>query len=272
MKKAAIFLLILMHITIRSYSQNISTNNIVFNFDPGDVFHYYTHTSDDYGPITTVSNYTITHVFYTMTKHYVRSFQRESYYDMKGPVINYEAGMDTLSIIHLDSLVNYGNIDTIIQYSNYNQHKLMHYSRLDSSTSLNLSIQFADSLGIVYWENVDTTTSIYVGKMYERLVYFKKGTEEWGSQHWLSLEERVFPEYKIEIFPNPLKTYLNLRHNSPQSPQIKIFNVHGQEQKIGNLKYRKGEKTISLQHLSSGIYFIQLTLEKEIKVMKFIKQ
>ena len=74
--------------------------------------------------------------------------------------------------------------------------------------------------------------------------------------------------YQLSVFPNPTNTSITINTNVKYS-SIKIVNPFGQ------LVFETGnKKTIDINSLQNGIYFIQLIDEKQriIKIEKFVKQ
>jgi YbbR domain-containing protein len=68
----------------------------------------------------------------------------------------------------------------------------------------------------------------------------------------------------LQIFPNPANTLLNI--NSDELMDYQIFNVLGLKITSGRLK-----NELNIENLENGVYQVNLTLNKESKSFKFIK-
>ncbi len=80
---------------------------------------------------------------------------------------------------------------------------------------------------------------------------------------------------KIKLYPNPVhsKATVEFDMTKPASVTAKIFDVNGRFVKVvdfGNLPAGKQKQNIDVNGLNNGIYILQLTNNKEIKVAKFI--
>jgi len=79
----------------------------------------------------------------------------------------------------------------------------------------------------------------------------------------------------LTLFPNPSSTHLNLSFSTPHSNNIKIeiLNILGENIFYETLTDFSGnyQKTINIEMLSDGIYFMKVISSKGISVMKFIK-
>ena len=69
-------------------------------------------------------------------------------------------------------------------------------------------------------------------------------------------------EYKVAVFPNPGKDYLQL-HTELYPANLKLFNIKGQM--VLEEEIRQNTTTIQTQSLSTGTYFWQLIKDGEIK-------
>ena len=76
---------------------------------------------------------------------------------------------------------------------------------------------------------------------------------------------------KISIYPSPAKNSLNISSaNRVNNLFLKIYNVSGALMLQKNLLPQ--EKSIDVEALSSGIYFITLEMDDEIFYAKFLKE
>ncbi|MFK7924282.1 MAG: T9SS type A sorting domain-containing protein [Bacteroidia bacterium] len=63
-----------------------------------------------------------------------------------------------------------------------------------------------------------------------------------------------FPEASVEIFPNPTRDVFSIRSETIQFQKITIFNSQGQVV----LSQSVSTQPLSLQHLPSGLYYVNL--------------
>jgi hypothetical protein len=87
----------------------------------------------------------------------------------------------------------------------------------------------------------------------ERLIYYKKGTDTWGTPVILSsiTTPSVFFE-KIKVFPNPTNQILNIETEG-RFDRLQLVNLYGQIL----LKQEKAS-AINVSQLPNGIYFLQV--------------
>jgi hypothetical protein len=87
----------------------------------------------------------------------------------------------------------------------------------------------------------------------ERLIYYKKGTDTWGTPVILSsiTTPSVFFE-KVKNFPNPTNQILNIETEG-RFDRVQLVNVYGQ------IALNQKEKSVlNVAHLPNGIYFLQI--------------
>ena len=68
----------------------------------------------------------------------------------------------------------------------------------------------------------------------------------------------------LQIFPNPANTVLNI--NSDELKDYQIFNVLSLKIASGRMK-----NELNIENLENGVYYIKLTLNKDAKILTFIK-
>ena len=91
----------------------------------------------------------------------------------------------------------------------------------------------------------------------------------------LSGEEFTQIKLQMMVYPNPTTSYVNLKIDSSeefnmQSMSYQLFNMNGRE--ITNKKIMASETQISLQNLSSAIYFLKISNNgKIVKTFKILK-
>ncbi|TAE86999.1 MAG: T9SS C-terminal target domain-containing protein [Bacteroidetes bacterium] len=74
---------------------------------------------------------------------------------------------------------------------------------------------------------------------------------------------------KLEVFPNPASSVLNVTYNASNVKAIKIFNMLGSLVYAGS--YTGGQKQIDIKQLNSGKYFIQVITDDNVVSKTFIK-
>ena len=74
----------------------------------------------------------------------------------------------------------------------------------------------------------------------------------------------------LQVYPNPVDTYLKVEYNGNDSFQVAVFSLSGKEV-ISN---KKGEKSLqlNLQSLSAAEYLVQVRLGDKVAVYKIIKK
>ena len=77
-----------------------------------------------------------------------------------------------------------------------------------------------------------------------------------------------FEELGIELYPNPVNEYLNIKGNSNSIQKINIFSINGQHIKQIN----KDFNIINLKALEASIYFVSIETTKGIQTLKIIKK
>jgi endonuclease I len=73
----------------------------------------------------------------------------------------------------------------------------------------------------------------------------------------------------VKLYPNPVKTYLNINIENQQPTTVEIFNSLGQRV-VKRLVSNSGQ--IDLQNLKTGVYIVQLTMANQTKNYKLLKQ
>jgi Secretion system C-terminal sorting domain len=108
-------------------------------------------------------------------------------------------------------------------------------------------ITVAQGIGVTYRDRESLAPNS------ERLIYYKKGMDTWGTPVILSsiTTPSVFYE-KIKVFPNPTNQLLNIETEG-RFDRLQLTNVYGQI----SLKQEK-TSAIDVSHLPNGIYFLHL--------------
>ena len=106
-------------------------------------------------------------------------------------------------------------------------------------------ITIGQGLGVTYRET-------YAPNL-EKLIYYKKGTDTWGTPVILSsiTTPSVFYE-KIKVFPNPTNQMLNIETEG-RFDRVQLVNVYGQI-----VLNQKEKNILNVEHLPNGLYFLQV--------------
>lgn len=78
-------------------------------------------------------------------------------------------------------------------------------------------------------------------------------------------EKNIFTD--VKIYPNPTSSFIKIFTNE-EINNLKIYNIDGQIV----LKEVKPRSTINVQHLSSGVYFVQLSNNERVSLKKLLIQ
>ncbi len=106
------------------------------------------------------------------------------------------------------------------------------------------------------------------------LVYFKKGTETWGTPvstdctTLVPTEDVTAPETEISIYPVPASTHITIE--VPAKSILSIMNLNGQELLTQTITEPK--TMVDISTLPNGVYIVRVTGDKAVGVGKFIKQ
>lgn len=86
----------------------------------------------------------------------------------------------------------------------------------------------------------------------------------------ISVKEKDLNEFIYDIYPNPAKDRLYINNKSSELMNIAIHNVNGQ--KVLSHEALQGKQSISLEGMTSGIYFVTLEVNGQKKVEKLVVQ
>ena len=76
----------------------------------------------------------------------------------------------------------------------------------------------------------------------------------------------------INVFPNPVKSELNIRWNQLNNTELIIYNIQGQTVYYTKENESSISKTINVNHLTNGIYFLKINANNQSYTQKFIKE
>jgi hypothetical protein len=141
----------------------------------------------------------------------------------------------------------------------------IYYYDLDSSKIFPVTnCDFPPTKEILLWFNADTL--IYDGYDYDREVFYLFGIP---LRKTTSVDDDLINEFSSEIlgnYPNPFNSQTIIRFNleKPQSAEIYIYNVLGEEIYYENLGYLPGgmnEYKLKLNNEAAGTYIYRILLE-----------
>jgi Secretion system C-terminal sorting domain len=258
--------------TISVFSQNLTplTVKMVYDFEVGDVFIYkqigFLNATVRFDTLYERQNILRKQLFLPDSIRYF--IKKETFY--KSSPFKLIVSLDTLNIKNLDSLAVYRlksipqdsqvyTVDRFYILNNSNRKVNGRYLACKKCLDLEYGIYFGEGIGLV-----EEYSSYPQGK---NLLYFKKGTETWGTP--INFPTSLFTpsvfQAKISFSPNPTNSILNIETDT-DFDKIQVTNLNGQVV----LKENKTAQ-ITLSNLPNGIYFMQLYSENVLKgVKKFV--
>jgi len=113
------------------------------------------------------------------------------------------------------------------------------------------------------WSNVLTLIND------DRIVYYKKGDEEWGEAQTIVGLNELNQETELKIFPNPTFDYINVSTN--EKSEIQIYNSTGQL--LLRQKANSDNTQVDVSAFPADIYFVNLINEDGLIIgkSKFLK-
>lgn len=243
------------------FSQNPSKNSEIYDYSIGDVFHI-----EAWGDMWGSSE----------LPHFYKKKVIDKYYSVSKDTLTYQFSVNETNP-HYDGFTmtwvtksynekqRIGNLDsTLIDVDSvrsipeiYNGRFINFYFETDSFENNN-EVNFGVGLGAVYYH-------IVLGLTYdrsERLVYFKKGSEEWGKKLTVGFES-IDQELNINIYPNPMYDVLSVEVIGViGEPVVKLFDMNAKLSM--QKKLRNGMNRIELLDVKSGFYFIQIENENQV--------
>jgi len=268
--------LIIIVLTINIFelkSQDISTNREIYDYEVGDIFHYY---SDFAYPWfegwEDIKNIEIIGKYYSVqndTLNYIRNIQyKKREYDSPGNYDpwTYEYYIDTIGYSDLDSLVNNGLIDIVYSDPNLYNGRIINEAEFDSLNYNHYFNRYVIGCGLaksdVFDYGFSSTHNI-------RLEYYKKGNEEGGEPLPVSVYENGI-EDKLLIFPNPFESSLNIQNSYQTEGYVDVYSIFGD--KIEKLNIKNNLSTFELSFLKPGIYILDFNFNGHRTKWRIIKE
>lgn len=221
MRKIIFVFVLIQSFVLTLVGQTISTNAEIYNFDIGDIFHYFEIMSGSGSSTNIESNIIITAKYYSLnndTLYYVRNIAKRESNSFDTTVV-YIYLKDTVSYSNLLSPVNAGIIDSVfIDITKYNGSKI----NQDTTNYFDL---YVESLGkakdMIYYDPITLTEHSI------NLVYYKKGNEVWGNPVPISIDSKTPNDVYIKAYPNPVSTIINFEFKTTisESFTVTIYNL-----------------------------------------------
>ncbi len=264
MKAKAILFAFLYIISSSAFSQNYSTRGEIYDYEVGDVFHYIEDAYAGGGGYYKVTNIEITDKYYSPDndtvyyQQYVEILLDESW----PPGAQYDYYSETIKYSNLDS---YFIADSISAGAMYNGRKLS-WLLMNNPPYLQHFMKYVEGCGYAYryWNEISLPSSTFEF----RLVYFKKGDEEWGTpQIVVGLEENIRDEIEVWVYPNPARDVVNIT----SLEELKVLEVRIYDQLGRQVLLTKSEiNVIDISGLNTGMHYLQIKMEEGIVSKKLI--
>lgn len=248
----------------KALSQNYQNLRDIYDFDIGDKLHFHNiaYTGNGISPpyikYDECVNILITNKYYSInndTVFYIRNY--------KASRIKNNSIWDTTIV----QLVSYTNLEATL-YDRYGWFAFPDYSdpdychgRIQNTVSwpngLNgqTTMQFVQGLGQTVYQYNYSGQGQY-DQTDNRLVYYQKGTETWGTPYPVSIEENTFQGNRMEIMPNPAHQEIRINIGKQLKSKVFIFNLAGKQ--ILNFEFSGVTDKIDISSLNPGIYFLSV--------------
>lgn len=273
----------------------------VYNFDVGDEFHY--HEYQAYNSMSTVDSKFISKilgktVYGNMDSVYYQVEQcRRTWYPMGNITESHDTVVEKYNFIQLESdatillppdlFLGFASVSRT--YSAFNNRLVLIYNNTAYSYGgggqgcitgpfemWGPVSSFVPGLGLTNWleEEVDADVSEHTID----LVYYKKGTEVWGTPvatdcfQLVGVDEKPVPAGPpISIYPNPATDEVTIEITGNFiNGRLTISDLDGRQlitRQINTLKTQ-----VDISSIPCGVYIVKLTSDNTLRVGKFIKE
>ncbi len=259
-----IFTSILLLLTGLTYSQEYPTTGEVYDYDIGDVFHIHESGSAPGSGYSATVNIEILDKYYSINGDTVFYLQLNKRVEAgsSNPNPTYTEIEETIFFTDLDEVIL---TDSILEDDEiYNGRiTVFHFDSNNSDTFF--EDRYTIGCGHSYHQYRSTDPENQVD-FEVKLVYYKKGDEEWGNEHIVGVNE-MQKEVLVSLSPNPAKNNLKvLFQDDFINSTINIFDINGQLiwSDITNSK----TNDINVSSFQNGLYFIQQVDEDGFVVSK----
>ncbi len=248
-----ILLVLILNTSVSLNSQTISTVGEIYDYDVGDIFHYdFLANSPQYGG-SAKKNVEILSKYYSQnndTMFYIRDID---YFEMSSVYPNgiFKYYIDTVFYTDIDSLIRNGWIDSV-----YSDTSLYHGRSINYVMYKNYNdtwwLKYVDGCGLAFEEMSDGSNTSF----YNKLIYYKKGFETWGTPIYVSVEDKKFDQIEISVYPNPADNYINVKSTNLDDASIEIFTMTGKQ--IKQIELKSETSRINISDICPGIYIIKI--------------
>lgn len=109
---------------------------------------------------------------------------------------------------------------------------------------------YVEGLGGPYYSG-----TCFDGIYQQRLVYFKKGSETWGTPLSINQRENIEEKTDINIYPNPWSSHSSIYINTTSEGNVLVYDYLGK--KVSSMPYQTGNAVINLERINykPGMYF-----------------
>lgn len=259
----------------------------VYDFEVGDVFHFYNFFLINSSGDKKRQNYTVlSKVIDSSNFTYTYTFDfAEEFHEDHGPSQTWTYTYDTIQltynwIIPIDSTPYSLNQNGYGQFEDdwRNLSRRAYLSRLDpigvyhdscyqyqGSDISRTTVRYVEGLGCVisYTDGYNGSTTFESGFY---LIYLNKGGQTWGTPYHVGLDESTLQS--VAVFPNPASDILHITGLKTDKPiGYNLVDLVGKNLQSGEVSGNQPE--INIQNLPAGIHFLVLD---QTRVVKFLVQ
>ena len=253
-----------------SISQDNSTWGDIYEYYVGDIFHKNEYlVYNGWIPWTRLTVSTVTDVTYTYGQDtvFIEFWIEDAYKEYPDSIWTFESYSSTTMYVNLNTFCI---ADTVF-------HSPEHYGRKlsfieDYATGSDTKWRkYLDGCGQINYfvEHIDAYPWKPSWQEIKEIVYYKKGTEEWGTPNPIvSIEEKIEFDESILLFPNPTSNILNISNLSEQDIHLILaYSNNGSLIK----SYEGGTNFIDISEFPLGYYILILQTRNGWISKKFVK-
>lgn len=236
--------------------QDISTVGEIYDYELGDIFHIDYSAGGNGQGINSITNVEIIEKYYSPnsdTVFYVRDVDYQEISSLN-PVWTFEYYIDTIYYNRLDSLIHFGQIDSVYSDPDFYNERLINFRQEVTEYYIH-ERKFVNGCGYVWSYYQDY---VYDSQSTIQLVYYKKGNEEWGIPIPVSIKDNPYMIFDINVYPNPVEEDLitfdfqkTLQHDNIE---LRCFNVIGELVHVEKIYQHQGESTLNVIDWDKGMY------------------
>jgi len=254
-------------------SQDFSTRGEIYDYEVGDIFHFNSEATY-YGPsgFQDVTNIEIIGKYYSPqqdTINYIRNIQNRRRDLINGNYEPWEYSYwnDTISYNNLDSLIFecYDFRCRTYYNSNYYNGRLIN-QYFEQFIEENIYERYVVGCGKAEF-NLSATNNQVIDSV---LVYYKKGSEEWGQQLIVGLSDQNCTEDLLSIFPNPAEATIRIKYDKPLIGNVIIYSQYGEI--MYKIYLKDDSEIIDISGLKPSIYILEFNLNDRVIVKKLVKR